>query len=149
MKTESVVRQLQPADYSAVVALLKTGSLSATDLSPPDMKCFLGVSEDASLAAIGCLQALGRVALLRSVATGPDYRGRGYAQRLVGELEATAKGKGVHKIYLLTETATTFFERLGYQSVSRNKAPESIAATDQFTGLCPDTACFMLKELND
>ena len=143
------MRHLRPSDYNAVVTLLNSGSLNAADLSPPDMTTFLGIAEGASLVAVGSLQALGRDALLRSIATDPDCRGRGYAQRLVKELEASAGKRGVQKIYLLTETATPFFERLGYRSVSRTTAPDSIAATDQFASLCPDTACFMLKDLYD
>ncbi len=144
---EEDLRPLLPSDFSAVVRLLEAGSLSSDDLTPDDMDSFLGIVKEDALAAVGGLQLFGSEALMRSVVTDPDSRGRGYARRIARQLESDARRRGVRAIYLLTETAATFFESLGYRLESRAKAPASIAATDQFAKLCPDSAGFMIKRV--
>lgn len=85
------------------------------------------------------------VALLRSLAVGADYRGLGYAKALVAEAERYAQVKGIRRLYLLTNTAERFFERLGYERRGREKAPEAIRQTKEFSE--PSTSAFMAKEL--
>lgn len=47
----------------------------------------------------------------------------------------------------MTTTATALFERCGYRCLPRTEAPESISKSQQFAGLCPDIAAFMVKHL--
>lgn len=67
---------------------------------------------------------------------------------LVGEAERRARAAGVGVLYLLTTTAAGFFERLGYRQTDRAAAPREIAATRQFSGLCPASSAFMVKSLD-
>lgn len=50
-------------------------------------------------------------------------------------------------LYLLTDTAEAFFERLGYTRVARETVPLGIQQTEEFSSLCPDDAAVMKKEL--
>lgn len=141
------MKRLGNADYNAVTSILESNGLIATDIGPEDMETFVGVMEGTTLVAVGSLQTYGTDGLLRSVATDPRFRKRGYAHSIVEELETAAAQEGIRAIYLLTDSATAFFERSGYRVELRSKAPSAIATTEQFTTLCPDTATFMVKNL--
>lgn len=44
----------------------------------------------------------------------PDYRSRGIARRLLRALESFAINKGVERLWVFTESATTFYEKWGW-----------------------------------
>lgn len=143
-----LVEPLGLTHYDAVMALLTASGLPVADLVPEDMHGFLGIHVEGSLVAVGGLQRAGSDGLLRSVATDPGFRGRGYAERIVNALESSALRCGVRSLYLLTETATGYFERRGYRAADRSSAPVDIATTTQFTELCPDSAAFMFRPIS-
>ncbi|MEM1412788.1 MAG: GNAT family N-acetyltransferase, partial [Pseudomonadota bacterium] len=89
----------------------------------------------------------GEVALLRSVATSADLRGRGVARALVQALEALAVEERFQALYLLTESAEGYFESQGYLQVDRSSVPVAVRASRQFSSLCPDSAVVMCKRL--
>ena len=62
-------------------------------------------------------------------------------------LEAEAARLGAVRLHLLTTTAAAFFQGLGYQPAERTAAPPSIAATAQFTSLCPSNAAYLVKRI--
>lgn len=91
------------------------------------------------------LETCGDEALLRSVVVVPERRGTGGGSDLVSQVIASASEIGVQRLWLLTETAAPFFERLGFQIVNRAAAPDSIQATSEFRGCCPGSAiCLVL-----
>lgn len=98
---------------------------------------------------VGCsaLESYGDCALLRSVAVKPSFRGRGLALRLTGAALDLAKRRKVTTVYLLTETASTFFSKLGFEPVSRSDVPQKVKRSVEFTTLCPDTAAVMTISL--
>ncbi len=53
----------------------------------------------------------------------------------------------VSDVYLLTETASMFFSRFGFESIPRTKIPMNVQQSIEFTTLCPDTATVMRKML--
>ena len=61
------------------------------------------------------------------------------------DLEAQAVQRDIESIYLLTETAMPFFASRTYEVISRSTAPEAIAASEEFSNLCPQTATFMRR----
>ena len=85
--------------------------------------------------------------MLRSLAVEPEHRNSGLGISLVSDAETWAAERGVETLYLLTTTAAQFFARLGYEAVPRFEAPAAIAATAQFSGLCPASSTFMRKVL--
>ena len=94
----------------------------------------------------GSVQAF-RTAPQRSLAVERRRRSRGLGARLVDAIETEARVRGVTALYLLTTTATTFFERMGYTAHDRAGVPSSIAATTEFSSLCPDTADCLWRDL--
>ena len=62
-------------------------------------------------------------------------------------LEAEAARLGAVRLHLLTTTAAALFQVLGYRSAERAAAPPGIAATAQFTSLCPGSATYLVKRI--
>lgn len=142
-----VMRALVPSDLEAVCRVLEAAKLSSGDLHAAQLEHFRGIYEGDVLVAVGGIEPHGRDALLRSVVTTPEARGRGLAGQIVGELEAYARRIGIELICLLTETAEGYFEQSGYEVCRRDQAPATIRGTQQFSELCPDDATFMCKRL--
>ena len=98
---------------------------------------------------VGCssLELYQEFALLRSVAVKPPFRRRGLALKLTRAALDLAKRYQVTNVYLLTETASSFFSKIGFVRVPRSDVPESIQRSAEFTTLCPDTAAVMTMSL--
>ena len=98
---------------------------------------------------VGCsaLELYERYALLRSVAVKPSFRGRGLAARLTRAALDLARHQLVTTVYLLTETASTFFSKLGFATIPRSDVPQKVQESVEFTTLCPETATVMTMSL--
>jgi arsenate reductase len=103
--------------------------------------------QDGRLVGTAALEIHGGDALLRSVAVDPSLRGTGLGQRLARAALDRAKDRGVMRVFLLTETATTFFPRFGFTTIDRSAVPASIRATVEFSSACPASAQVMALEL--
>ena len=134
-------------DEVALGVLLQACELSTEDITPEMLEHFLVAHVDKAL--VGCVgvDVLGEVGLLRSVAVDEAHRGTGLGKQLVAAAEELAREEGVRDLYLLTTTAEGFFANLGYRKVSRGEAPADVAATAQFTSLCPSSSSFMVKRV--
>ena len=131
----------------ASIKLLADCDLPFSDLEPGHFEHFLGYGTDDELQGIVGLEIFESDALLRSLAVAPEARGSGCGKVLVEGIEKYALERGVKRLYLLTTTAEDFFERIDYEKVNRDLAPESIRHTKEFSDLCPDNATFMMKTL--
>lgn len=91
---------------------------------------------------IGCvgLEIYGGAGLLRSVAVDIAHRGLGLGIQLTETALELAKQRGVRTLYLLTETASDFFLRFGFQRITRAEVDPALKGSAEFTGACPDTA---------
>jgi amino-acid N-acetyltransferase len=132
----------KPKDLGAIASLLELCKLPANDLEAHDF--IVAVEEDRLLGCIG-LELVGP--LLRSLAVDPAMRGKGIANELCSRLLQHAQRQGIQEIYLLTDSAERFFERIGFQKVARVDAPEWVKRHKQFTTLCPSSAVVMHKSL--
>ncbi|WP_344760887.1 arsenic resistance N-acetyltransferase ArsN2, partial [Luteimonas lutimaris] len=128
-------------------ALLAANALPISDLQGNSIVALFGYVADNQLRGIVGLEMYGPAALLRSLAVQDTGRGVGLGAALVAHAEQFAAQQGVGTLYLLTTTATDFFERRGYSHVARDAAPASIAATSQFSDLCPSSSAFMAKSV--
>lgn len=131
----------------AVLALLEASGLPAADLRAGRPATFLAAVANGDL--LGCVgyELGGSVVLLRSLAVQSTARGDGVGRQLVAEVERHARDAGGKDVFLLTTTAATFFEQLGFKRVAREMAPAFIAGSPQFAGLCPGSAVLMAREL--
>lgn len=126
---------------------LQDAELPVSDLEGPTRVQFFTLREAGRLAGIVGIEIHGSVGLLRSLAVHREYRESGKGRELVALAEAWACENGIEFLYLLTTTAEAFFARLGYAVTDRAQAPEPVAHSAQFSGLCPASASFMGKRL--
>jgi len=136
----------QPPRATAI-AMLETAGLPVADLCEEHLRHFFYAASDGSPAGLVGLELYGSCALLRSLVVQPAERTRGLGTALVRHAEEYAASQGVHSLYLLTLTAESFFERLGYVRAERSVAPQPIAGTSEFASLCPQSSAFMVKTL--
>jgi len=141
------MRVMETALSADVLALLETSGLPTEDLRAGRPITFLAASLNGEL--LGCVgyESSRDVVLLRSLAIQPMSQGRGLGRQLVVELQQHAKAAGGRTVFLLTTTAAPFFEQLGYERVARDAAPGFIAASTQFSELCPGSAQLMMRRL--
>lgn len=139
LSDQEKIVSLQNSHIGEIESLLEQCGLPFADCHEL-LEHFIGIFDDQRLLAIGATQPQARTALLRSIAVDPESRGQGLAQRMTRYLLESLRAQKVSEVYLLTETAETFFTRFGFQSIDRNSVPEFIKATRQFPFLCPSGA---------
>ena len=142
---EITIRPPFPIDVKHVKRLLQAEGLPAEDLDA-DMLAFVAEANGLPRGAIG-IEVFGSVGLLRSLVVAEELRGAGWGRFLVERLEALARRQGVAELWLLTIDADVWFEKLGYRATGRERAPAAIAATAEFSSLCPADAVLMTKRL--
>jgi len=142
-----MVARASAQDWPAIESLLVASGLPL-DAAVPAFKS--GVIERLGDELVGCaaIELFDRAALLRSVAVRDDLRGQGVGQRLVGAAEELARESGVSELLLLTETAESWFARLGYEVIDRASVPADVAGSVEFSTACSDTAIAMRRSLD-
>ena len=142
------VMGLQPGNLRQLENLLRQQQLPFEDCAS-QLANMVGIFNDDILIAAGGLEPAGHFALLRSVAVVPDRQGQGLAAQITRYLIERARIDGLRALYLLTESAESYFARFGFVSIARDRAPAEIRRTRQFATLCPDSASCMLLPLDD
>lgn len=142
------IRFARAADLPAIAALLAGAGLAKEDSGAHLATTMVGVSRR-GIVAVGALEPLGDICLLRSVAVAPAWRGLGWGRRMSLRLLDYARSIRTPEVYLLTTTAADFFVGLGFRTLSRDQAPIRVRATRQFSALCPASAAFMHLSLEE
>ncbi len=147
MMADVGIRPAGPADFAAATGLLRAAGLPVEDVSANRLGDFLVATRGNVVVGLVGLEAHADIGLLRSLVSHPDARGLGLGQRLVAEIEALARGRGIRELWLLTIDAQDYFEKRGYTVQERAAAPDAIRRTAEFTTLCPGDAVLMMKPL--
>lgn len=144
------IRTATEADWQEVRQLLRAVDLHADDVgaAPLPAQTILIVREGSRLVATGVLERHGAIGLLRSLAVVPSLRGGGVGRAMVAAIQRHAIAHGIGTLYLLTEAATGFFEKLGYVAVDRVTAPSVLQSSRQFRHQCPVSATLMTKTMD-
>ena len=142
---ELTATSLGPDEIAGLARFLDAASLPSADLADPG-RLFFRIEVD-SLVGYGGLEGEGPDRLLRSIVILADRRGHGLGRTLVTTLEQQARNRGVERLHLLTTTAASFFRALGYTDADRGAAPQAVAASREFTALCPASAAYLVKAL--
>jgi amino-acid N-acetyltransferase len=145
MPVGTIVR-LQPANLGQLEALLRDNNLPTQDCAAQAQN-FYGIFDGEELIAAGGLEPAADYVLLRSVVVKEQYRASGLARNIAEYLISLAEAEGRPAVYLLTETAGSYFQKLGFVPLSRAEVPAAIAQTRQFSVLCPDSADCMVMPL--
>jgi len=133
-------------ETEAARAMLDAAWLPTSDIAAPGVLLW-GLFEADTLVGVIGLERAGATGLLRSLAVTPGWRSNGLARRLCDFAFERARAWEIETLYLLTESAAGYFRALGFAEVDRTQAPPEIAATRQFSTLCPGDAAFMRKRL--
>lgn len=141
------IRGSTPADIAAIEELLSLVNLLTAGLTDGGARFFL-VEDRGRIVGVGGLEVCGeRVALVRSFAVRPGYRGRGIAEALFLRVIEYAERLGVARLYLLTAGAEEYFARRGFSRIGREAAPPAVRETAQFRDSCPASAVLMYRPL--
>ena len=141
------LRQARAQDWDAIHSLLRASDLPVDDLGPDRLDDFLIAMDDTVIVGLIGLEVFGTTGLLRSLVVEKSVRSSGLGSKLIGALESAAETAGIVELWLLTIDAERFFQRHNFQIVDRAAAPDAIRRTDEFAGLCPDSARLMRKSL--
>ena len=141
----SAITRLQPANLAQLEDLLCLSNLPTQDCAAQAQN-FYGIFDGDELIAAGGLEPAGDYALLRSIVVKEQYRASGLARNIAEFLINLAETRDGQAVYLLTETAGSYFQKLGFTPLSRAEVPAAIAQTRQFSALCPDSAdCLVMR----
>ncbi len=140
------IRQALPTDLPEIEVILSEYDLPSEDCEIHLQNFFL-VEEGDRVIAVGGLESCGKSGLIRSIAVRAEYQNKGIGERLYQKIEKRAIVLGMNNLFLLTDTAVKYFERLGFVKVQRTDTPAEIAATRQYRELCPAAATVMWRAL--
>jgi amino-acid N-acetyltransferase len=138
------LRRAVQADNERVAVLLRELELPTDGVAEWLDQFWIGEHEGAVVGVAG-MERYGAAGLLRSVAVAPEWRGSGIGRALVDRVLEEGRAAGVQEVFLLTTTAEHYFPRLGFACVGRERVPDSVRTSAEFTGACPASAVVMRK----
>lgn len=141
--------EIVPADaahWNAIADLLRASGLPLEGLEA-HLPSAVVAREAGGIVGCAALELYGHDALLRSVAVAPARRGSGVGLALTSACLELARRHGVRTLWLLTETASDFFPRFGFERTTRDAVPSSVRQSVEFTSACPETATVMRLSL--
>lgn len=131
-------------DLPLIEKLLRENELPYEDI--PSKLDFMFVGHiDTKVVGIAGVEIDGKYGLLRSLVVEEPFRGKGYGRTLCLQTIEYAKSRGVGELYLLTATAEKFFQKIGFESIDRQLAPEVIQQTSQFSQVCCSTSAVCMR----
>jgi len=142
------IRKATRDDFPEVKELLTASKLPVEGVSE-NFSSFLVAEDKGMIAGAVGLERYGSAALLRSAVVAPANRSTGIGRQLVESLLQRARQDGIDELYLLTTTAEKYFPRFGFRATTRAAIPESVKASAEFRGACPDTAIVMSRRTRD
>jgi len=143
--TTATISEGRAADLDEVLALLASAGLHGGGM-PEHLDGFLVAREDGRLVATVGLENHGTVGILRSVAVVPGCRGRGIAAALVRAAISRSLARGHQALYLLTNTAESYFERFGFQRIERAQVHPAALVSKQFVKKACEQSTVMMLE---
>lgn len=144
------IRRCDEGERRAVLALLEQNALPTSGLADHWDNTWVAIGRSGpGVEVVGsvALEIHGSAALLRSLATREDHRGRGLGHALFERALARAAELKLENVALLTTTAETYFARRGFLSVPREDLPRSLNASAELKGACPASARAMMRRL--
>jgi N-acetylglutamate synthase-like GNAT family acetyltransferase len=133
MREQISLRMAQPVDVAPIVSLVNGYASDSVMLPITEERVVLAL-EDFIVAvdvrgrvrACGALKEYSpSLAELASLAVARDAHGGGIGKRIVAELEALARMRGIEELFALTMTAG-FFQSVGFVITERARYPEKI-----------------------
>ncbi len=133
-------------DLTEINEILSDNNLRNDDLDLKNMHIYKLIHKK-EIIGTGTLEKRGDYALLRSVAIKENYKNKGLGKFFCNELLKISKEKNIKALYLLTTTAASFFESLGFIECQRESVPSEVQSSKQFSLTCPKSAKCLMKNL--
>ena len=147
-ETDSIaIEPATPRDLAEVRALLERHDLPLDDVEA-HVQTMVVARDQADVVGVAALEVYTDGALLRSVAVDAAVQGRGLGHRLTEVTLDMARRHGVKTVFLLTTTADRFFQKFGFEQVTRADVPASVQASVEFRSACPASAIVMRKHVS-
>jgi amino-acid N-acetyltransferase len=142
----ATIRPATSHELPAILELLRSNKL------PPDgleahLATTLAARDENQLVGCAALELYDGAALLRSVAVAAERRGEGLGRKLTKAALDLARARGAKAVYLLTETAGSFFPKFGFQAITRDDVEPAVKQSVEFTTACPASALVMALRL--
>ncbi len=134
------------SDERQIRTLLSGSGLPFEDIHEHLIHFITAKRDEDLIGSIG-LEVHGNFALLRSLAVAEEYRGHGIGKILCEKILEYAKKLSITNVYLLTDAAAPFFEKLRFEKMDRTQAPQAIQSTKEFAAFCSSTAILMYKAI--
>lgn len=135
------IRRAVESDLDSIQGLLSQCGLPSGDISGDTLDGFHVAMADRDLVGVAGIEMADNFALLRSAAICRAFRSVGLGRRLLAACEELALDRGVRALYLIAndDAAATYFTRLGYCLINRQRVPVPLTHLAEFTHLCPQT----------
>lgn len=139
--------KLETSTIIDIIPLLKANNLPYIDITEEKECDFFGIYTAQKLVGAVGLEYYAKHALLRSLCVDTNFQSTGLGSQLVSFCETHCRSIGIKTLYLLTTTASTFFQNRGYRIIERDSVPEAVQKSSQFSTICPSSAVCLSKEL--
>lgn len=139
-------RSAGPSDWNEIARLLQHAKLPLEGVAE-HLDGFVLATRGEILLGCAALERYQTAGLLRSVAVQEDARGTGIGQRLVRRILDQARGRGLQRVVLLTETARDYFPRFGFREITRAEVPAEARESVEFKTACSESAVAMIVDL--
>lgn len=133
-------------DMRCILTMLEGAALSMNGVSDESPN-FLAARYEGDVVGGVAMEGHGSDVLLRSLVVAPTAWNRGIGTQLVSALLDRARDQARARVYLMTTTAETFFERFGFQRIPVESLPAGIRTSEQFDGCCAAGASAMVLSL--
>ena len=141
------LRWAKEADLKRIEELLQNSSLPTVGLSLASAQFLLAETKANEIIGVLGAQKSESATLLRSFAVIAPWRSRGVGMALVKTMLNRLQEQNRNVLYLLTETAAAYFERLGFQAISREEIPQPLLVQSGLDQACPCSSKCMKKIL--
>jgi amino-acid N-acetyltransferase len=140
-----IIRKATLLDLEKIQHLLESASLPTPGVSEHLEHFLVAESGGTIVGAIG-LEVYEDTALLRSAVIVTEEQRKGIGSFLYDHNLVQARGLGVKRLLLLTNTAEKYFERKGFRRIDQKSVTGPVTTSVEFTGACPShAACMELK----
>ena len=139
------IRPAQFGDQEDIRSLLSGFMLPLDGLE--NTKMWVLQDDNGNVVGTAGLEVWGKNGLLRSVAVKENLQDRGRGTCLVNHVIGEAKKNNIDDLFLLTQTAQTFFRKIGFRKINSSHVTGSIKDSAEFKGACPKTATLMYLKL--
>lgn len=141
------IRKSINTDFDQCKNLLSSNDLPAEFSLHAFQNFLIAESSNQEIVGLVGLEFEKNIGLLRSLLVVPPSRIKGIGTKLVKKIENFAISANVTELFLLTNTAEKFFQTKGYSVYPREKVPDFVRMTQEFSSICPESSICMYKNI--